>query len=269
MMAVPIETMPPQAPPRAAPAEVTAIHTRIMRCTLAADDTYAYWRRVDTDVPMSERAQIAFEQRWFGMKSEARVRTLVTDMVERFDAFPEALALLHALETVPSELRPLLCHVHTQLADPIYRRFTGELLPTLRSQGVATVDREAVARWVDTLAPGRWSAISSMKFGSNLLSTAFEVGLVAGRRDPRALKQMTVPDVVLGYVLYLLRGVRFEGTLTDNPYLRSLGVTAASFGVHAPRIPGIRYAELGSAAELTFTEPDLRTWGLAYLGGGA
>ena len=254
---------------RTPPAEATFFHTRILRCTLAVDDSYAYWRRVDPDASAAVSARVAFEARWFGMKSEARVRTLVTDMAERFHAFPEALALLHALETVPSHLRPLICHVHTQLADVIYRRFTGELLPTLRAQGVTGIDRRTAGDWVDGLAPGRWALTSSVKFGANLLSTAFEAGLVGGRRDPRALKLVTVPDVMLGYVLYLLRGVSFEGTLTDNPYLRSLGVTAASFGSYAPRIPGIRYAELGGTAELVFTEPDLRTWGLAYLGGGA
>jgi len=254
---------PPQA------TEATVFHTRILRCTLAVDDSASYWRRADLGVPPSARAHVAFEARWFGMKSEARVRTLVSDMAERFDAYPEALTLLRTFDSVPSRLRPFICHVHTQLADPIYRRFSGEFLPRLLAQGVTTVDRVAVADWVDSLAPGRWSASSSLKFGSNLLSTAFEAGLVGGRRDPRAIKMLTVPEVALGYVLYLLRSIRFEGTLTDNPYLRSLGVSAAAFRVFAPRIPGIRYAELGTTAELGFTEPDLATWGLAHLGGAA
>src|SRR5690606_37776806 len=99
------------------------------RCMLAADDCYAYWRNVDTEIPPADRARVAFAERWFGTKSEARVRTIMTDMLERFDAYPEALALLHALGGVPSRLRPWICHVHTQLADPIYRRFAGELLP--------------------------------------------------------------------------------------------------------------------------------------------
>ncbi|MGK3963927.1 DUF1819 domain-containing protein [Sorangium sp. So ce1667] len=245
------------------------VHTRILRCMLAVDDCYAYWQHVDEDVPVADRARVAFERRWFGTKSEARVRTIMTDMIERFDAYPEALALFRRLGTVPSNLRPFLCHVHTQLADPIYRRFTGEWLPTRREQGLTTLDRDTVARWVDGLQAGRWGPSTCIKFASNLLATALDVGLVSGRRDPRKLPSIPVPDVILGYVLYLLRGVRIDGSLTDNPYLCSLGVTKATFHSFAARIPGIRFAELGGVIDLAWLEPSLTAWGLRYIGASA
>jgi hypothetical protein len=247
------------------PAEATVVHTRILRCTLAPDDCYAYWRNVDPGVPPSERAPIAFRERWFGVKSEARVRTLVPDMVERFDSYPSALALLRALGPIPSRLRPLLCHVHVQLADPVYRRFTGELLPRRRREGYRTIDRDTVVRWVDELEPGRWGAATRIKFASNLLAAAHEVGLVGSTRDPRPLVVPFVPEVVLGYVLYLLREVRFEGTLVDNPYLRSLGVEGDAPSVALARVPGVRLAELGGARELTFLQPSLLAYGLQNL----
>jgi hypothetical protein len=96
------------AGPEARPAECTTVHTRILRCMLAADDCTAYWRHVDTTVPAEHRAAVAFEQRWFGLKSEARVRTIMTDMIERFDAFPKALALLRQLGRIPGQLRALI-----------------------------------------------------------------------------------------------------------------------------------------------------------------
>lgn len=251
------------------PAEATGIHTRILRCMLAVDDSYAYRQHADLRVPITERAERAgraFEQRWFGTKSEARVRTLMTDMAERFDAYPEALALLHELGTIPANLRPLLCHLHTQLADPLYRRFTGEMLPTRREQGLTTIDRDTVTRWVDGLAPGRWSSTTCIKFASNLLATALDAGLVDGRRDPRKLTLSPVPEVILGYALYLLRDVRIEGSLTENPYLRSLGVTPEMLRLLAPRIPGVRFAALGGVTELSWLEPGLRAFGRRYLG---
>jgi len=268
---------PPPRPPSAAtgaetaitespaPAEATALHTRILRCMLAVDDSYAYWQHADLRVPPAERAALAFEQRWFGTKSEARVRTLLTDMAERFDAYPEAIALLHEFGTIPASLRPLLCHLHTQLADPLYRRFTGEMLPTRREHGLTTLDRDTVTRWVDSLAPGRWSSTTAIKFASNLLATALDAGIVEGRRDPRKLTVALVPESILGYALYLLRDVRIEGSLTENPYLRSLGVTAELFRRIAPRIPGIRFAAVGGVTELSFLEPSLRAFGRRHL----
>jgi hypothetical protein len=232
---------------------------------LAAEDCHAYWRHADTSVPATRRASLAFEQRWFGTKSEARVRTLMTDMVERFDAYPEALALLHQLGRIPAGLRSLLCHLHTQLADPIYRRFSGSLLAERRDERRLTIDRAAVARWVDSLEPGRWSPVTCLKFASNMLATAFDVGLVRGRRDPRQLPPLVIPGAAIGYALYLLRGVHFDGSLTENTYLRSLGVTSDTLPTVAPRIPGVRIAELGGIAEVTFLEPSLTAWGLRHL----
>lgn len=245
--------------------EVTVAHTRILRTTLAIDDCYAYWQKVETGIPATQRARVAFEERWFGLKSDARVRTLMGDMLERFDAFPEALQLLHELRTIPAALRPWLCHLHTALADPIYRQFAGAFLPERRALGYTTVDRAQVARWVNELYPERWAGVTASKFGSNLLATAFEAGLVGERRDPRPLTPVSAPEVAIAYALYLLRDVAFEGSLTDNLYLRGMGVGSDAFRFIAARMPGIRFAELGGVAELTFTEPTLLAWGLQHL----
>lgn len=252
------------APPER-PAETTEVHTRILRCMLAADDSAAYWRRVDPALPVQERARLAFEERWFGTKSEARVRTIVTDMVQRFDAYPESLALFQRVGRIPVGLRVYLCHLHTQLADPVYRAFTGEFLPGLRSQGRTTTDRASVAHWVEAAHPGRWSAVTCTKFASNLLATAFDVGLVQGRRDPRQLPSLSPPPLVVAYVLYLLRGVTIAGTLTENPYLRSLGLATESIGRMASSLEGVRVIELGDVAEVSFQEPSLSAWGLRRL----
>ncbi|HEY5962233.1 MAG TPA: hypothetical protein VIV60_37010, partial [Polyangiaceae bacterium] len=249
---LPLEARPPQ--------ETTTLHTRILRCMLAVDDSYAYWQRAETAIPPAERAKLAFERRWFGTKSEARIRTLMTDMAERFDAYPEALGLLQERGTVPAHLRPYVCHVHTQLADPIYRRFTGDFLPARRDQRRGTIDRDVVAEWIDALEPGRWASTTCSKFGSNLLATAADAGLVDGKKDPRRLATLSVPEVVLGYALYLLRDIEIEGSLDSNPYLRSLGLTREGFGRLGARIPGIRINELGGTFEITWLNSGLRDW---------
>lgn len=247
------------------PAECTEVHTRILRCMLATDDCLAYWRRVDPSVPVADRARLAFEQRWFGTKSEARVRTLVTDMVQRFDQYPETIALFPTLGRLPAAMRALVCHLHTQLADPVYRTFTGELLPRLRAEGRTTIDRASVSRWVEASHPGRWSPVTCTKFASNLLATALDAGLVEGRRDPRRLPFPSPPPVVVAYALYLLRGVTFEGTLTENPYLRSLGLGTEDLVRLSASLPGVRVAELAGIADVSFRAPALAAWGLEHL----
>lgn len=245
------------------------MHTRILRCTLATDDSQAYWRNVDPSVPVHERVRLAFEGRWFGMKSEARVDTLIRNMSERFDPFPEALALLQALPSLPAVLRPWICHLHTQLSDPLYRRFTGEYLPQRRAQGLRSLDRDTVARWVESLEPGRWSVITCRKFGTNLIATAVEAGLLANRRDPRELSLVTAPEQALGYALYLLRTVRFEGALGEDPYLRSLGAARDALPPLLERVAGVRYQRVGQVEDIEWEYPSLTVWGTRVLGGEA
>lgn len=249
--------------------EVTAVHTRILRCMLAVEDCHAYWQNVDLSVSAEKRAALAFQARWFGVKSEARVRTLLVNMVERFDAFPEALALLKSLSFIPATLRPWICHLHLQLSDPMYRAFTGEYLPKRRLEGYASVDRGAAARWVESTSPERWSTTTSIKFAANMLSAAAEAGVVQGNKDPRRLIPTLVPDAAVGYALYLLRTVEYKGTLSDNPYLASLGIDGPLFAQVMSRIPGVRFRAMGDVQEIDFRYPSLTAWGSENLGASA
>lgn len=227
---------------------------------LASEDCYAYWQNVDLDVPAAERATQAFERRWFGAKSEARVRTLMGDMAQRFDAYPKVLAALQDWRPVPAALRPWICHWHVQLADPIYRRFTGEYLPERRSQGLSKVDRDAASRWVEQTFPERWSTSTTLKFGANMLSTAADAGIVAGRRDPRQLTLPAVPNAAVTYVLYLLRQVNFEGSLLDNPYLHSVGLDAEELPRRLASLPDVSYRRIGNAHDVEWPFDDLHGW---------
>src|SRR5262249_40831129 len=138
---------------------------------------------------------------------------------------PEALAVLHRWRAMDAGTRQVLCHFHLQLSDPIYRRFTGVFLVQRRGLRDPRVDRDAVLRWFKQMFPERWSETTCVQFASKLLSAASEAGLVSLKRDPRMLLVPKVSDSALTYLLYLLRDLRFEGTLTENPYLASLGLT--------------------------------------------
>jgi hypothetical protein len=44
-------------------------------------------------------------------------------------------------------------------------------------------------------------------------------------------------------------------------------VTPSTFGTFVARVPGIEFAELGGAIDMTWLEPSLTAWGRRYLGG--
>lgn len=246
-------------------AEVTQVHTRILRLALGVEDSRSYWEHVDPALAPSERAVRAFEQRWFGAKSLERVRFLLAAFEERYDPFPEALSVLRRWHTMDALTRQLVCHWHLQLSDPLYRRFTGELLVQRRAGHHPMVDRDVTLRWVTTEYPARWSAATCVQFASKLLSAASEAGLVSPKRDPRTLPLPKVPDLALAYLMHLLRGVRFQGTLLENPYLASVGLTEGFLDQRLRALPGLTFRRMAHLTELDWDAQSLAAWAEATL----
>ncbi len=258
------------------PAEETTVHTRLLRLALGLTESRGYWEHIDPAIPAPRRAAIAFEQRWFGGKSLPWVRVLLANFAARYDAFPDALRVLRAWSGMDAATRQVICHIHLQLSDPMYRRFTGEFLPQRRSAGdgpwtadgrgpigaggLAHVDRDSTLRWLRQEFPGRWSDATQVQFASKLLSAASEAGLVSAKRDPRTLPLPKVTDAALGYVLHLLRATRITGTLTDNPYLASLGLTDEFLDGRLRHLPGVTFCRMGSLTEFDWNARDLPAW---------
>lgn len=243
--------------------EATLVHTRILRLALGIEESRSYWEHLDVGVPVAKRSLLAFEQRWFGNKSLDRVRFLVANFVDRYDAYPEALGVLRRWQSMDAPTRQVICHWHLQLEDPLYRRFTGSFLVARRDQREARegqVDRDIVLRWVKQEWPARWAEATNVQFASKLLSAASEAGILSPKRDPRALLTPKVTDLALGYLLHLLRGLRFDGTLTANPYLASVGLMGGLLDQRLRSLPGIVFRRMAHLTEFEWETPTLAAW---------
>lgn len=242
------------------PSEATEVHTRILRLALGIEDSRSYWEHVDPAVAIADRALVAFEQRWFGSKSLERVRFLLASFVDRYDAFPEALDVLRRWRSMDAMTRQMICHWHTQLSDPLYRQFTGKFLVERRALRDAKIDRDIVLRWVKNEFPNRWSEATLVQFASKLLSAASEAGVISAKRDPRALLVPKVPDAALAYLMHLLRGVRFAGSLTDNPYLASVGLVEGFLDQRLRSLNGVSFRRMAHLTEFDWEAPTLTAW---------
>lgn len=238
------------------PAETTELHTRMLRMGLAAEDSRSYWEHADNE-PSAEKA---FEERWFGSRTMARVRTLMINFAHRFGTIPQARTALHRWNPADPRERNLVCHWHVQLSDPLYREFTGSILPQRRSHPEPTIDRTTTVRFVDRKTEGRWAPSTSQRMAAGLMSCACEAGLCEGSAAVRPLKLPRVGDRALTYLLYLLREVEFEGTLRENPYLASVGLNALEWEQRVRKLPGIHYARIGDVHELKFAHDNLLDW---------
>lgn len=240
------------------PAEVTAIHTRLLKCALEVEDSRAYWNHRNGAPPPT--AKLAFDEYWFGARSMSRIEVLLTNLRARFDVYPQALWVLHRWHSMPPETRAAICHWHLQLADPLYRAFSGEYLVARRSGSRPEVTRDLVTAWVTDQGPGRWTMATRIQFASKLLSAAYAAGLITSNRDPRGLAVPRIPDDALEYLLHLLREVAFKGRMLDNPYLRSVGLEGGTLTDRLSTLPSLRFSHQGQLVDFGWRYESLRAW---------
>ena len=246
------------------PAEVTQVHTRLLKCSLEVEESRAYWRHTAAGEPANPER--AFEEYWFGSRSLDRIKVLLTNLRARFDAFPAALAALQRWTDIDLECRRVICHWHLQLSDPLYRVFTGDFLLARRDQLRPQIHRDVVIAWVGDQGPGRWTMATRIQFASKLLSAAHTAGLVTTTRDPRPLAFPAVPALALTYILHLLRELDHAGTLLQNPYLASVGLAGDALEDRLRGLPDLSFQRQGVVIDLAWTFPSLTAWADARIG---
>lgn len=243
--------------------EETAIHTRMLRIGLAEADSQSYWAHATQHPSGVDKIQAAFEERWFGSRTQARVRYLMNNLAARFDAFPGCLDVLARWRPTDIADRTVICHWHVQLSDPLYREFTSNVLAARWQRAEPTVDRSSTLRWVEQKTEGRWSSATAQRMAVGLLATAAEAGLCEKTKDIRSLSYPRVSDLALTYILYLLSELKFEGTLKDNPYLLSVGIDGELWGQRVRKLPWLEYQRMADVHDLTWHYDSLVAWGEA------
>ena len=244
--------------PPARPKEESRLHTRVLKCTLELANSRIFWAESAAAEPM--RAEAAFEAGWFGHRSLTRMRELLTNLRARYGAFPAALQVLHRWQGMGGDTQKLICHWHLQLSDPLYRLFSGTFLPDRLLHGQPTVSKQQVVTWLGEAGGGRWSGSTRLQLASKLLSTAHSAGLIQGKRDPRPIVFPLVPDDALTYLVHLLREVDFEGTVVENPYLRSVGLEGSLLNDRLRRLPDLSYGRQGDLVDMGWKHEGLAAW---------
>jgi hypothetical protein len=99
-----------------------------------------------------------------------------------------------------------------------------------------------------------------IQFASKLLSSAYTAGLIVSNRDPRPLAFPRVGEPALTYLMYLLRGVRFEGTLLENPYLASVGLQGGCLEDRLRGLSALRFRRQGDLVDYGWGFGGLEEW---------
>lgn len=247
-------------------AEVCQFHTRILRVSLVAEESRAYWKHLHKKISKDKRAVVAFEERWFGSKSMERVRTLLAEFNHRYDAYSAALEVLIRWHPSDPTTRQNICHWHMQLADPTYRTFTGVFLEGRRLQPNPNIERDVAARWVTQQLESEWSFATTLRMATGLIASSAAAGLCADKPGIRSLKYPKVTDEALAYWLYFLRHLSFKGSILNNPYFLSLGLSEGFLEQRLRRLPSLSFNRMGDLYDFGWCYADLKSWAIQELG---
>lgn len=239
--------------------EETKLHTRMMKCTLEIEPSRAYWKYCDSEGSTISTEQ-AFEAAIFGSKTFMRVERLMADMRHRYDAFPFALEVLGKWQSMELSDRVLICHWHTQLADPLYRKFAGQYLVERYFGPAGNVDNDMVSRWIEVTVPDRWQIATRNKIASKMLTSALTGGIVKSNRNPRTIEFPIVSDLALTYLMHLLRNVQYIGTAIDNPYLASVGLDQEEAIRRLRAVPALGFSRQGDLFNFDWEHSSLMDW---------
>jgi hypothetical protein len=248
--------------------EIEQFHTRLLRTSLIIEESRAYWEHLRLDIPKERRATVAFEERWFGSKSMPRVRLLLSELHHRYDAYPTALEVLMRWQPGDSLTRQNIGHWHLQLSDPTYRQFTGVFFEQRRSQGALVIDRDIVTRWLSQEFKLDWAMVTLQRMASSLLTAAAAAGLCSSGVGSRTIVYPKVSDEALGYWLYFLRHLSYAGSLVENPYLRSVGMSDLTLEQRVRQLPGFAFSRMSNLYDFGWQYPDLHSWASGVLGSG-
>lgn len=246
--------------------EVDQIHTRLLRISLAVAESRAYWERWRVGIPREQLAVVAFEERWFGNKSLSRVRHLLTEFSHRYDAYSAAFGVLLCWQPKDPITRQNICHWHLQLTDPIYRLFTGDFLEQRRSQRNPSIDRDVTVRWLQQQIKREWSSATTLRMATGLVGTSAAAGLCSENPGSRQLRYPKVTDEALGYWLHFLRHLSIEGTLLNNAYFASVGLSEGFLEQRLRRLPELSFGRMGDLYDFGWHHEDLSSWAVQVLG---
>jgi hypothetical protein len=237
-------------------------HTRMMKCTLEVEPSRSYWRACAANGGPISKEQ-AFEKAVFGSKTFLRIERLMADMRHRYDEFSFALEVLGKWHSMELSDRVLICHWHTQLVDPIYRKFTGEYLVERYYGPSGTIDTDLTSRWIEVTVPGRWQIPTRKKIASKMLTSALAAGIISSNRTVRTIGFPRVSDLALTYLMYLLKEITYSGTAINNPYLASVGLDSEEAIRRLRKIEHLGFCRQGDLINFEWRYSTMLDWATA------
>ena len=248
--------------------EVSKIHTRLLRSTLLEEDSQSFWRNYNGE-SQEEAVEKAYNDYWFGNANKATIKRTLGNLFERFVNFPQCLEVLKLWTDMTVQERAIICHWHVQMTDILYRRFTSEFLPSRFVYSPPTFHKDQAQQWVYGFMAEKWAGTTQAQMASKMLNCIRNTGLVSSEnKETIQLRYPLISNRCVTYLLYTLREITFNGSLLENPYFKSVGLTGSFLTSQVNQSPSISIQQTGDHTSFEWKHPSLIEWGQNEFNGG-
>jgi len=154
--------------------------------------------------PVSENAQSAFQNRWYGNATEDVCTKLTGHFNQRFNRMPGQIFLLRRfIHGTDASSFPVINHFYMLLADPYYRWAASEYLVNRFVEHRLAISVDSFAIEVRKHLPSDFVIGTSIRYARNILAALRDNGLLTGKVN----KEIASPSISiqsLAYILYAL-----------------------------------------------------------------
>jgi hypothetical protein len=170
----------------------------------------------DVSRMVSENAQLAYLQRWYGNSSERKCKELTRHFKQRYVLTTRNFkSLRFYVQNTASGDFPWLNHFYMLLDDPYYRWATSEFIYECFKTGQTVLPRQRFDRELKKRLPETVGDGSAVRYGQNLLTAIRDNGLLEGKGK----KMIASPGLrakTLAFMLYTLSDCGAGSNEFDN-----------------------------------------------------
>lgn len=186
---------------------ITKPHFHLLKISSLPSETKIFIERYPSDGKSISKDQI-IRDRWFGNKSDARIKNIVQVFHSRFLIFQNAFSFLKSNFTLFGNADwKWIILIHLIVTDPNIRWFACKFLPTI-SEGYE-FSKDQVARAIEPLMGENIRANTRITYSSKLIGAFKSIGLVSGK-SKFARVRLEYSPLGFYYVLYLLQSIQFD-----------------------------------------------------------
>lgn len=187
---------------------ITSPHFHLLKVGILPDDTKSFINRY-TISESNSNPEKGIRERWFGNRSDERVRHLIQVFHSRFVVYETGFSFLqHNFDKFSFQDWNWIIAIHMILSDPTFRWFVTEFLPSISLEH--DFSRNQLSRDLGNNLGESTKMNTKITYSSKLLTASKALKIIKKSNDNYRKVPLEVSQLGFYYILFLLQSIDFD-----------------------------------------------------------